>query len=152
MLHYEPQPTGMKSRAIPFYSFQKPSACNRKKPRSSHKWSQGSKMEMTTNFHRNTYLLFFFQIKGFCDSLMWMLQVNQESAPLMSEKLLEKYIKDYRTFVTDKKDLIDFPDVESLDNPADVLLIADFMRSTILSFFSPEELEESKKAIGFLGK
>lgn len=49
---------------------------------------------------------------------MWMLEVGQESAPLMNEKLLDKYINDYRTFLADKKALIDFPDMEVLRFPS----------------------------------
>jgi len=42
-----------------------------------------------------------------------------------------------------------FPDIDEQTTPADILMIAEVLRASILAFLSPEEFENRREAFGF---
>lgn len=92
---------------------------------------------------RSDRFILYFQLDGLCSALGMCMQTGQEPGP-DTLGLLAKVMEDVQHNVKGRA-LSNLPALSDHPCLADILALAEFLRSTILSFLSSEEAEEGKE-------
>jgi hypothetical protein len=96
---------------------------------------------------RSARFMLFFQAEGLCQSLRLVVQTGGKPGSAVAA-LMNKMIASAKQ--TSHGDPIDrLPDVSEGMGAADLLVIAEILRSTMLAFLTPEEVEAQRRSIGF---
>ena len=96
---------------------------------------------------RGALFIISFQLDGLCTALRYVVPAGlQPGAGTIA--LLRKLHDDYAS-ISSKRPLAGFPAVDDDLSPVDVLAVAETLRSTVLAFLTPDELEDRKQVLGF---
>ncbi|MFA5291868.1 MAG: hypothetical protein WC496_02410 [Phycisphaerae bacterium] len=87
------------------------------------------------------------QLEGFCIGLRQIVSIGITPGKL-SVDLLKKLFKDF-TQTTHGKPVENFPEIIDSTPGADLLILAETLRSTMMAFLTPDETEEHNKSFGF---
>jgi hypothetical protein len=88
-----------------------------------------------------------FQLDGLCTALRYAVPAGLEVGA-GTIALLRKLHDDYAS-ISSKRPLAGFPAVDKDLTAVDVLAVAETLRSTVLAFLTPDELEDRKQVMGF---
>ncbi len=102
---------------------------------------------MDTPITRSALLTTSFQIEGLCIALRLIVQTHI-TAGKGTRSLLTKVLKDFKKMATGIV-IEEFPDLSDDSNEADLLAIAETLRTSILCFLTEEERGDRKKTFGF---
>ena len=89
-----------------------------------------------------------YQVEGLCVALRLMVQSGNPAGP-ETRQLLRRLMSTFRSLVTSGPALEGIPEISDTTAAADLLSIAETLRTTALCFLTPEEHEERKRSIGF---
>src|SRR5258708_1259845 len=89
--------------------------------------------------HRSGLSILSYQLDGLCSGLRQVVPYGQPVGPL-SLSILKRLKLTFESIV-DGPALEGFPEVDEESSPSDVLVIAEVLRSSLLAFLSPEEME-----------
>jgi hypothetical protein len=97
--------------------------------------------------HRTALFIVSFQLDGLCTALRYAVPYGlQPSSGTVA--LLRKLFEDYSN-IASKHQLAGFPPIDETLGAVDTLVVAETLRSTVLAFLTPDELEDRKHALGF---
>jgi hypothetical protein len=96
---------------------------------------------------RGALFIISFQLDGLCTALRYVVPAGLEPG-LGTVALLRKLYEDYAS-ISSKRPLAGFPPVDENLSAVDMLVVAETLRSTVLAFLTPDEIEERKQALGF---
>lgn len=89
-----------------------------------------------------------FQLEGLCAGLRALVPGGIDPGPA-SYRILRKLRDEWKSLSTGKA-MEDLPDIDEKLSPAELLVLAETIRATVLSFMTPEELHERKSyGVGF---
>jgi hypothetical protein len=95
---------------------------------------------------RSGLFIISFQLDGLCNGLR--LTVPHGLAPgKATVAIIRKLLVDFASISTGRI-LKDLPQISETSSPVDILVFAETLRTSVLSFLSPDELSE-RKTIGF---
>ena len=96
--------------------------------------------------NRSNNFIVYFQIEGVCMALRQLVPHGVEPGP--QTRQLVRNLHDGLVEVSSGKPIEHIPEVTDNTGPADLLVIAETLRSTMLAFLTPEEVKE-RGALGF---
>ena len=96
---------------------------------------------------RTQWFMLYFQADGLCNALRLLAQTNQSPGNATIELL--KALKAESEVIGNGKAFERLPDIGQGSSLSDMLVAAEVIRSTMLAFLSPEELEDQRRAMGF---
>lgn len=97
---------------------------------------------------RQGFFLVSYQIEGLCVALRLMVQTGVSAGP-QTRELLNNKLSVFRSLIMSGPGLDGLPDITDAIATADLLSIAEILRTTALCFLTPEEHEERRRSIGF---
>lgn len=97
--------------------------------------------------HRSGLFIVASQLEGLCQALRVTVSHGLPTGTA-TVTMLKKLQNDFLSFSTGRS-LQNFPDINNDLSPVDILVIAETLRMTVLSFLSPDELSDQRQAIGF---
>ncbi len=96
---------------------------------------------------RGALFIISFQLDGLCTALRYVVPAGlRPGAGTIA--LLRKLHDDYAS-ISSKRPLAGFPAIDDDLSAVDVLAVAETLRSTVLAFLTPDELEDRKQVLGF---
>jgi hypothetical protein len=96
--------------------------------------------------NRSNVFILSFQLEGLCAALRIVVP-NGLEPKAGTLALLKKLHDDFESICTGRS-LQNFPTIDELLSPVDMLAVAEVLRLTVLSFLSPDELSEQKQTFG----
>ena len=97
--------------------------------------------------HRTGLFLLSFQLEGLCTALR---QVVPSGLPLGPETIaMARRLKLTFDGIASGPPVEGLPDIDETTAPVDVLMLIEVLRSTLLAFLSPEEIDERRTVFGF---
>jgi hypothetical protein len=97
--------------------------------------------------HRSGLFILSFQLEGLCTTLRQTVPYNLPVGPATLAMLVR--IKKAFDGMVSGPPVENLPDVDKDTSPVDVLMVAEILRSTLLAFLSPEEVDQRRTALGF---
>jgi hypothetical protein len=104
-------------------------------------------MSDKVTFKRNDFFVHSFQIEGLCMALRQTISLGLAPGPTSISIL--KSLRDRTIEISSGQWLANLPEVHSEMNAQDVLTVAEVLRTSVLAFLSPEELQEQRGTFGF---
>ena len=96
---------------------------------------------------RGALFIIAFQLDGLCTALRYVVPAGLEPGAGTID-LLRKLYDDYAS-ISSKRPLAGFPTIDANLSAVDMLAVAETLRSTVLAFLTPDELEDRKQVLGF---
>jgi hypothetical protein len=110
------------------------------------RYHRGMAEEKGSWINRSGLFIISFQLEGLCTALRMVIP-NGLEPKAGTTALLKKLHDDFESLSTGRS-LKDFPPIDESLSPVDVLVVAEVLRLTVLSFLSPDELSEQKQTFG----
>lgn len=104
-------------------------------------------MTLAKNHNRSNLFIASYQVEGLCDALRRTISVGAQPGP-ESLKFL-KSLRDAIVSVGSGLTIEHLPEISLDMNAHDVLAAAEVLRTTIIAFLSPEEVQDHRGAFGF---
>jgi hypothetical protein len=96
---------------------------------------------------RSGNFLLYYQAEGLCQALRLTMQTRQDPGPTMIAFL--KTLRDCALKVGTGEPFERLPKINDNSPITDLLVAAEVIRTTMLAFLTPEEMEEQKRVFGF---
>ncbi len=96
---------------------------------------------------RGSLFIISFQLDGLCTALRYVVPAGLEPGD-GTVALLRKLHDDYAS-ISSKRPLSGFPVIDRNLSAVDILAVAETLRSTVLAFLTPDEIEDRKQVLGF---
>ncbi len=103
---------------------------------------------MNDQIERRGILIVSFQLEGICNALKFMVQAGANPGD-ETRSIVKKLWSDFQDIASGKV-VKDLPDVSDITSAADLLAIAETLRTSALCFLTPDEQDERKRSIGFI--
>jgi len=88
-----------------------------------------------------------FQLEGLCSALRQV--VPNGLQPSCATIALLKKLRDDFASISEGRSLENFPAIDDALSATDILVVAETLRSTVISFLTPDEQELRKQTLGF---
>jgi hypothetical protein len=96
---------------------------------------------------RGALFMISFQLDGLCTALRYVVPAGL--APGAGTIMLLRKLYDDYASISSQRQLAGFPSVDGNLSAVDLLAVAETLRSTVLAFLTPDELEDRKQVMGF---
>jgi hypothetical protein len=112
-----------------------------------------AELAMQTNFpdaDRSARFVLYFQTEGLCEALRLVLQSNSQPGPGTIQVL--RALTDQAKEIGKGEPFKRLLEITESSPPADLLVAAELLRTTVLAHLSPEEINEQRQSFGFAAR
>ncbi len=106
-------------------------------------------MNQNYRIKRSGNFLLYYQTEGLCQALRLAMQTRQEPGPTTIEFV--KKMRECAQTIGTGEPFERLPENNDNSPITDLLVTAEVIRTTMLAFLTPEEMEEQKRSFGFRG-